>query len=111
MRWTQSIVRRAMCCGLRRRVVLAPLGWCQACEGVSRATVTNKVMDTGESTPISVKTIAQGMSMFRLHLWMHTRLRVQRNTRHSLRPLLFEDAVLARPGRKTRRGNAEVCLF
>ena len=35
---------------------------------VSQATVTNKVMDTGESTPISVKTIAQGMSMFRLHL-------------------------------------------
>jgi hypothetical protein len=34
-----------------------------------QATVTNKVMDTGESTPISVKTIAQGMSMFRLHLW------------------------------------------
>jgi hypothetical protein len=33
-----------------------------------QATVTNKVMDTGESTPI-IKTIAQGMSMFRLHLW------------------------------------------
>ena len=34
-----------------------------------RSTVTNKVMDTGESTSISVKTIARGMSMFRLHLW------------------------------------------
>jgi hypothetical protein len=34
-----------------------------------QATVTSKVMDTGESTSISVKTIAQGMSMFRLHLW------------------------------------------
>jgi hypothetical protein len=27
-----------------------------------------KVMDTGESAKISVNTIAQGMSMFRLHL-------------------------------------------
>jgi hypothetical protein len=33
-----------------------------------QATVTNKVMDTGESAPISVNTIVQGMSMFRLHL-------------------------------------------
>src|ERR1700756_1312217 len=39
------------------------------------------------------------MSMFRLRLWfltralslLHTRLRVQPNTRHSLRPLLSED--------------------
>jgi hypothetical protein len=28
-----------------------------------------EVTDTGESTNISVNTIAQGMSMFRLHLW------------------------------------------
>jgi hypothetical protein len=28
----------------------------------------SEVMDTGESAPISVNTIAQGMSMFRLHL-------------------------------------------
>jgi hypothetical protein len=45
----------------RRRVVLAPLGWCQVCEKmILQATVTNKVMDTGESAEISRNTIAQG---------------------------------------------------
>ena len=34
----------------QRRVVLAPLGWCQVSRDVRGATVTNKVMDTGEST-------------------------------------------------------------
>jgi hypothetical protein len=34
-----------------------------------KATVTNKVMDTGASTQERVNTIAQGMSMFRLYLW------------------------------------------
>ena len=33
------------------------------------ATVTNKVMDTGESAQQIVNTIAQGMPMLRLHLW------------------------------------------
>jgi hypothetical protein len=38
-------------CGRRSRVVLAPLGWRQVREVTNlRATVTNKVMDTGEST-------------------------------------------------------------
>src|SRR5262249_9218325 len=55
-------------CGRRSRVVLAPLGWCQVLRTFRKATVTNKVMDTGESTSISVKTIAQGMSVVRLHL-------------------------------------------
>jgi len=33
-----------------------------------QATVTNKVMDTGESTQELVNTIAQGMSVMRLNL-------------------------------------------
>ena len=35
-------------------------------EMIREATVTNKVMDTGASTSISVNTIAQGMSVQRL---------------------------------------------
>jgi hypothetical protein len=46
--------------GRRRRVVLAPLGWCQVLQETCKATVTNKVMDTGESTTNAVNTIAQG---------------------------------------------------
>jgi hypothetical protein len=34
-----------------------------------QATVTNKVMDTGESASISVNTIAQGMSFVAADLW------------------------------------------
>ena len=34
-----------------------------------QTTVTNKVMDTGESTSISVNTIAQGMSLVAADLW------------------------------------------
>jgi len=34
-----------------------------------QATVTNKVMDTGESTHNAVKTIAQGMSLVAADLW------------------------------------------
>ena len=33
------------------------------------------------------------------------------STRHSLRPLLFEDVVLAKLGRDTRRENAKSCLI
>jgi hypothetical protein len=47
----------------RRRVVLVPLGWCvePAVNVDLQATVTNKVMDTGESTIISRRAVAQGM--------------------------------------------------
>ena len=56
-------------------------------------------MDTGESTEQTVKTIAQGMPLFSVvpvvttlvcFFSLHARLRVQQNTRYSLRPLLFE---------------------
>jgi hypothetical protein len=74
-----------------------------------------EVTDIGESTHNAVKTIAQGMSMFRLHLWLltrvlsllHTRLRAQRNTRHSLRPLLSEDVGSCKNSDMSCRGNAE----
>ena len=47
---------------------VAPLGWCQVCKDDLRATVTNKVMDTGESAQEPVNTIAQGMPVNRLDL-------------------------------------------
>jgi hypothetical protein len=46
----ERLLRKA-CRGLRRRVVLAPLGWCQVLRETRKTTVTNKVMDTGESAP------------------------------------------------------------
>ena len=49
-------------------MVLAPLGWCPVCKDDLRATVTNKVMDTGESAQEPVNTIAQGMPVNRLDL-------------------------------------------
>src|SRR6516164_6442365 len=36
---------------------------------IAPMTVTEKVMDTGESTKETVKTIARGMPVIRLHLW------------------------------------------
>ena len=36
---------------------------------IAPMTVTKKVMDTGEITKETVKTIARGMPVIRLHLW------------------------------------------
>src|SRR5262249_14363059 len=57
--------------GRRSRVVLAPLGWRQVGDdALHRADDGDSdVMDTGESTKETVKTIAQGMPVIRLHLW------------------------------------------
>ena len=46
-----------------------PWAGVKSCETFRRATVTNKVMDTGESTQELVNTIAQGMPVQRLNLW------------------------------------------
>ena len=66
---------RAILCTDERPVADGEVVWSwhpwagvKSCGTFRKATVTNKVMDTGESTRISVKTIAQGMSMFRPHL-------------------------------------------
>jgi hypothetical protein len=70
MRWTlmrQSDERRDG--GRRSRVVLAPLGWCQVSRETREATVTNKVMDTGESTKQPLTPSRREGRMFRLNLW------------------------------------------
>jgi hypothetical protein len=55
-------------CVRRRRVVLAPLGWCQVSWRTSReATVTKRSWTPGRARN-KPPNIAQGMSMFRLHL-------------------------------------------
>jgi hypothetical protein len=46
-----------------------PLADAKSADDDRQATVTKKVMDTGESAQQIVNTIAQGMSMLRLHLW------------------------------------------
>ncbi|HTP94053.1 MAG TPA: hypothetical protein VMJ52_20080, partial [Xanthobacteraceae bacterium] len=67
----------------------------------------------------AVNTIAQGMSLVSASpvvttlvcfFVSHTRLRVQHNTRHSLRPLLFEGRRCCITRARSRRGNAKVCL-
>jgi hypothetical protein len=76
-----------------------PWAGAKSVEAIPQATVTMRSRTPGRARTTPLKTIAQGMSMFRLRLWfltrvlslLHTRLRVQPNTRHSLRPLLFED--------------------
>jgi hypothetical protein len=78
MRGVSSVANVGMECGGRGRLARRarwpadaevvwfwhPWAGAKPCETFRRATVTNKVMDTGESTKDAVKTIAQGMSVF-----------------------------------------------
>jgi hypothetical protein len=51
-------------------VVLTPLGWCQVLRETRKATVTNKVMDTGESAHNAVNTNRAGKAgLLRSSLW------------------------------------------
>jgi hypothetical protein len=63
MRWTRRCRKtNDTRCGRRSRVVLAPLGWCQACDGafrIARATVTKRSWTPGRAR-ISRKPLAQG---------------------------------------------------
>jgi hypothetical protein len=60
LRWTLATSTDEWCWKrLRSRVVLAPLGWCQACRRPA-GDGDYEVTETGESTRISVNTIAQG---------------------------------------------------
>jgi hypothetical protein len=75
-----------------------------------------EVTDTGESTHNAVKTIAQGRPGVAAEpvvnnscaFFVAHEAAGAASTRLSLRPLFFRGDTVARPGRKTRRGNVKL---
>jgi hypothetical protein len=87
MRWTWvHQLTSGVARGLRRRVVLAPLGWCQVRkERFLRATVTMRSRTPGRARTTPLTPSRREGRVSRLNLWLltrvlpslHTRLRVQ----------------------------------
>jgi len=110
MRWTRSDrwTWRSRS-GRRRRVVLAPLGWCQVCETFGLAGDGDyEVTDTGESAQQALKPSRREGRNVSAYLWwtysyafpsMACEAAGAQNTRLSLHPLSSRDKVDVRLGR------------
>jgi len=118
MRWTLWRGRR-----MRRKRTVKPYGPVPPTLGtsawmISRATGANKPGTPGRVRSSRSNHRAGNAGVIRrtcgdytrVLSTLHTRPRVRSRTRHSLRPPFGRDEDIARPGRKSRRGTAKVCL-
>src|ERR1700756_2640447 len=115
MRWTQAVLQtKALVCGRRNRVVLAPRRWREvgddACASLP-STVTKKP-DRRRERGVSRKPFVQEtpddlalpvVTLLVCFFHSHTRLRVWLNTRRFLRPLFFGEAMISKLGRDASR--------
>jgi len=120
MRWTRAVPRdERYRRGRRRRVVLAPLGWCQVWRAMTcRVTVTKKSWTPGRARTKPLKPFAQGGpacsgrtcgDYARVVLSFPREATGAASIRLSLRPLFSRDTDPVSLGRIARAGIAETC--